>query len=423
MPLDEGQSPVLPLGGRFGPFPQSYTNPFAKTSENSSPVFKSAEQMSIDQNTEDIAKRWEAGRAEEAEKTKILAANQDIGVGTSYYTELAKDTERGSGSLAKKLRPRSGKGLQNIVNDYTWTASNVSKRTDIPYIQLKEHEVDGGSIQKQMAFYAQGIVATAENIVNANAGNNLDVLHVYEEIFPRNPTGFIYKFPYFSKSYFELSTPQWQQFDKIGAAAESIADGAKDMATTVFGSNSKVGKSIDLLKQGASLGANLGMTALNALYPVVGVSDRPRIFTSHTERTVKIEFPLYNTLHQVDWIQNKDFIYLFGAQNLFNKRNFITGLPPVWYEVYVPGSYYSVASCVTQFDVQNLGNIRILQDNGQSFTVPDAYQISISLTEMALPSRNQFQAANSKIGANRVSVESAGGNNVDATTLFVQREV
>ena len=411
MPPNEGQSPVLPLGGRFGPFPQSYTNPFIKSSENTSPIFKVEQATSLNQNAETITKRWEAAQADSAEKANVLASNQDIGVGTSYYTEPATVTEKGSGSLAKKIRPRSGKGLQNIVNDFTWTASNVSNRTDIPYIQLKEHEVDGGQIQQQLAFYAQGLVATAENIVNANAGNNLDVLHVYEEIFPRNPTGFVYKFPYFSKSYFELSTPQWQQFDKIGAAAEQVAEGAKDIATTLFGSNSKIGKGIGLLQQGASLGANLGMTTLNALYPVVGVADRPRVFTSHVERTVKIEFPLYNTLHQVDWIQNKDFIYLFGAQNLFNKRNFITGMPPVWYEVYVPGSYYSVASCVTQFDVQNLGNIRILQDNGHSFTVPDAYQISISLTEMALPSRNQFQAANSKTGANRVSVDSAGGNN------------
>lgn len=325
------------------------------------------------------AEKVQAQHKQEENWTNQLGMNGDW-----FRTKLAEDGSAGRGSLAKSFVPTSeAKGFQNIVNDYPWTISDVKNRTDIPYIQLNEHKVEGGQIQKQVEFYSQGAEATLENFIGMGE-TDYSLLGVYREIFPVDPTGFRYKFPYFTKACYELTTSQWEQFDKISSSGGSIASGLKSM----FG-----GKVVDVISGAIGAVAAGAETALAYKYPVTGIADRPRIFTGHHDRTVTIEFPLYNTLLPGSWVANKDLLQVFMSQNLFNKRNFITGLPPVWYQVFVPGQYFSVASCVTNINVTNLGNVRLEKNQGKEFIVPDAYQVSIQLTELAMPSKNQFHAA------------------------------
>jgi hypothetical protein len=84
---------------------------------------------------------------------------------------------------------------------------------------------------------------------------------------------------------------------------------------------------------------------------------------------------------------------LLVNQNLYNKRDLITSLPPVFYEVLVPGQHYSYASCVTNITIGNKGNMRKLSMKDKNITciVPDAYDVSITLTDMVMPSKNLFQ--------------------------------
>jgi hypothetical protein len=199
----------------------------------------------------------------------------------------------------------------------------------------------------------------------------------------------------------ELTTSQWEQVDNAGEALRGLGSGASKF----FKNFGKKGKAIgEFLDKGVGVaeGVEAGYEAgLKAQYPVVGVFDRPRVFTSHTERAVTVEFPLYNTKNAWDWTKNRDLIYKLMTQNLYNKRDYITGSPPVFYRVFVPGQYFSFASCVTNFKVENLGNTRM--EYG-SFIVPDAYQVSITLQEMVMPSLNQFQAVTTGDAANRVTI-------------------
>ena len=82
-------------------------------------------------------------------------------------------------------------------------------------------------------------------------------------------------------------------------------------------------------------------------------------------------------------------------QNTMYKTSFVTGVPPVFYDIFIPGQYYCWASCVTNLNVGNLGNTRLINN----YIVPDAYQVEITLTEMVLPSKNQFNARFSGGGA------------------------
>lgn len=314
------------------------------------------------------------------------------------------------GGLAGNFDNTSEAQNVDIVRKYPWTSSNTN-REDIPYIQLTEFRNDESMLKRQAMFYGQGAFDTLTGVIGGtlpenNGGSPMQrgQLAVYDEIWSSdNPTGWSYTLPYFSKTQYEINTPTWEKVDGIGQAMSDAAGGAADIATKMGGERlASLIKGTTAAANAVAAGAEL---ALKGVSPLVGVVDRPRIFTQHSERSVTIQFPLYNTFNARDWKWNKEFYYVFATQNLFNKRDFVTGLPPVWYRVLVPGQYFSHASCVTNFNVENLGNVRTIQDdNGVLCVVPDAYQISITLTEMLMPSVNQFQALINGDARSRVTV-------------------
>lgn len=351
--------------------------------------------------------------------TKSLNKTDELGLGLLVkVVDKAEGSKEGQGSLAKKLYPFNGeKQLINVISQLKWTVSK--HRADVPYVSLIEHEIDGGLVGRQVEFYTRGVTESFANFFEAGS-KAASLLSVYDEIFIRNTTGWQYKFPYFSKVHYELTTNAWEKFDKI---SQSVTDIGGGLSTILGGKDSKLGIISDVATKVFEAAKGTAETALAFKYPVVGIADRPRIFTGHGERSLTIEFPLYNTFEPNDWRMNREFIFLFQNQNLFNKRNFITGLPPVWYEVHVPGQYYSVASCVTNFKVENLGNTRIMKiGSGKDFIVPDAYQVSITLQEMAMPSSNQFQAAVNGEASKRVTTSTrATESSVDAASRVVER--
>ena len=298
------------------------------------------------------------------------------------------------GSLAKDLKP-TGTGFLDVVKDYSWT--NSKSREEVPYIRLIEYKCNETVIKKQYGFYTN---LTADKF-NVNQ-KSTEVLDIYQEIFPKDePSGWSYKLPYFNETGFELSTPPWTQLDSIGDALKSMASSASNGLNAI--GFKKAGGVIDLFTGAAQVAGAGADIALGWQYPSVGIQDRPKIFAGHSERQITISFPLYNTFEDYHWPQNRDLIYILMSQNLYNKRNLITGMPPVFYDIYVPGQYYCYAASMTNVVVKNLGNTRLME-NGK-FIVPDAYQITLTLTELTMPSKNQFEAMTSGAAAKEVNVK------------------
>lgn len=346
-----------------------------------------------------------------------------------------KNVQIGSGAESKNY---DGTGAVDVVRDYPWTISKHKDRDDVPQIILHEHRNDESAILRQIAFYSTGALGQTVNalgglgsiaygLANATTGGVLGVLDsmlgvsnavksfagtntgklltVYDEIFPDRPTGNTYYFPYFTKGFMELSSPQWEQLDDIGASIDNMMQGASDVAAAVANAaDSRIGlnvaQGIDAVRRGGIFAKDMAMTGLKFAYPVVGIFDRPRIFASHNEREITIEFPLYNTIDSGHWEGNRDLLYMLMTQFLYLKNSYITGYPPCYYRVLVPGQYFSFASCVTDFRVTNLGNIRRIGANN----VPDAYQVSLTLKEMVIPSRNQFEAMLNGEASSKVNV-------------------
>lgn len=294
------------------------------------------------------------------------------------------------GTLARTLQPNNKSYEIDVVSKYRWTLSNVinEQAEEIPYIRLKEFKCLESSIEKQISFYTQYSADVAANVANVGSSIKKGVLDDYKSLWPKtNPTGFTYKIPYFNKTGQELGTEPWQALDAIGDSLKDVAGGVGKFLSK---------NAQERISQGmvaAELVGSAANTAMNYKYPSVGVVDRPKMFSSHSDRNINVSCTLYNTVLEKDWKDNKNLIYLLMSQNLFNKRDFTTGIPPVFYEVYIPGQYYSFASCMTNFKVEHLGNQRLLKENQDNeFIVPDAYQIDFTLTELVKPSKNQYEA-------------------------------
>jgi len=300
--------------------------------------------------------------------------------------------------LAPDFVPKSGgNGLVDIIRDYPWTLSDVKYRNDIPYIQLKEYAVEETQLKTQALFYTTGISRSADT-------GPQSVLSPYDFIFPRDkPTGWQYKFPFFNKENFRLNTSEWLSVDFINTVKSAIN------AIPVI--KETIGKVVITGIDTAEAMSNIYM---QTQYSSVGVYDRPKFFAGHQNKTIAISFPLYNTETPADsqdpiWEKNREFIYLFHYQNLYNKRDFTTGIPPVFYEVYIPGQHYSPACHVSSFDVQNLGNTRMEYSQGNPdvpVIVPDAYQVTIELTDMIMPNKNAMEANRTGLARDRVTLNS-----------------
>lgn len=312
----------------------------------------------------------------------------------------------------------------DILNDYDWTLSKNIERSEIPFVKLTEHRVQENTIKRMVSFYGSGVLGSIEDLGGmsgsenlagaANAVRNLLTsagaspgerklggIGVYEQLYPDAPTNNTYKLPFFSKQFMSLSTPVWTQPDDVAGAIQQVATGLGGGAASL-GLNA-LGSAFGVFGGVADFAIQAGQTALKTKYPTVSTLDRPRLFSSHNETSINVEFPLFNTISSDAWTKNTDFLSLFMLQNLFEKRDFVTGYPPCFYRVYIPGQYFSYASCVTDFQVENLGNIRVLRDNDKNeVIVPDGYQVKITLTSLLTPSTNQFEQVFSKEGAARI---------------------
>jgi hypothetical protein len=266
------------------------------------------------------------------------------------------------GGLVNFLVPNGGS--TNVVNDYTWTLSRPGEiaREEVPYIRLKEYRILRSSLETSAKYYALGIIQ--------QGAQETDPAIAYKGLFDyETETGFEYTFPYFSDINTEVQST-WTTLDileKIQGATGAISPALQGAINTI---------------------TNAGRTIFETQYPRVGVMDRPKLWEQSTPRSITIKFPLFNTLKEEDIQKNWELCYLLTYQNMFNKRDLITALPPVYYVVYAPGQYYSPGAYVSDLKIYNKGSIHKILFGNRPRNIPDAFEIEMTLTDMVMPSQN-----------------------------------
>ena len=353
----------------------------------------------------------------------------------------------------KNLAPRliSNNSTVDIINSFPWTLTPQTSLAlqETPYIKLTEFYLEESFLNQ--SFQAYGIrISTFTDFMKA-VGSGLyadyNVDRLYQGLYDhKDNTGFVYKLPYFSREYLQTSN-SWMakpylkeilqlQQDVVGytgAAAEATIGGLAGAANYLGGALLLKGGNIFIRLAGGalvllgSIGSSIGPGAANYLTktaqagyklarveqrvkrsvfsPIGGIDeedpalDKPHIWNNTVPRSFNISFPLYNilTYPQDDkWneqiLRNWEFCYLLTYQNLFNKRNLFTGIPPVFYEIDIPGIHYTKAGYINNLRILNAGNIRSISlpidGTEQTVNVPDAYVINFTITDFFTPSKN-----------------------------------
>jgi len=141
-------------------------------------------------------------------------------------------------------------------------------------------------------------------------------------------------------------------------------------------------------------------------------------YNGTSPRTLIVRFPLYNTYSLQEANDNFSFVSLFAFQNMKTRTSYMTYLPP---KVYVvdsldEGGVYMPVAYISSFAATPIGTLRSMADFGvgggdlnNTITgqrmIPEAYNVSITLTELIPESSNIMQGV---LGQNKVQVIGSG---------------
>lgn len=187
------------------------------------------------------------------------------------------------------------------------------------------------------------------------------------------------------------------------------------------------GEVVNLFNNFGALGANLidanenanadGSAALGNILELPKNYQYPKDGDS-----VETAFTLYNTTKRDAWKQNYNFLALFYLRNLPVRVDQTSFLPPLLYDISIPGSKRLPVCSVSNIKIIPKGTIRLLSCQnpfrglGKEFeqtseiisvNVPEAWEIAITFKSLIPTSANLMLAGTNN---NKITVNSSGGS-------------
>jgi hypothetical protein len=276
-------------------------------------------------------------------------------------------------NLNSPLEPK----IYNIVQDYPWTNTPSTNRTDVPVIILKEYEQDVCTLWAQIAYWIDNLKL---NELEASENPYKSLYHAIE-------TKAEYILPYF-ETYDHNISQDWQKTK--GVANYSLAE----TALNIFSAIEKFRK----IAPGTSI-------------------NQPQVWSGSGAATYTVNFTLFNTGLASDQKslndiirKNLNFKRRLLMATLHDQRTAILSSPPALFEVLIPGIRISPAAVISQLTVSNIGQMNQLTDiNNIEEIFPDAWEFNIQITELISESRQILNAVqNGRIEPVRAIVEQAG---------------
>lgn len=321
----------------------------------------------------------------------------------------------------------------NVVNDFPWTNSPKSSRDDVPKLQMIEQRIVLNSTVTNMVYSAlasvdnisslgntvQGLTdrffpkedlvdstesakaadeatTTAEEQANKSKLREAfeavmqggyfktfdsEVLRPYEGLYATEYTGFNYYFPYLEDSYREITN---QFGEGEGNILTPIADLASDVASIT--------------------------NILNVVKPGTYIEKSKQFTMGDTGRQLSFTIPLLNTGSFEDVRRNWQLIFGLVYQNRPGRVSKSIIDQPVIYEIHLPGVAYMPYAYISNLSVKFLGNRREMEfdvpimnegvSGGTSnnignikTVIPDAYEVSITVTGLNEETRNFIYAS------------------------------
>ena len=350
-------------------------------------------------------------------------------------------TGQGGGTYSSESEALASRGPKqfstiNVIENFKWSHSPrtamINDNNDIPVIKLMEHTIlqnvalnsilyniaavtdlnpelvnDGVDTTVKAVDWATGAVGGAvgtvsaysqaiSNVVGSRVKKALKTLKSqntdeslkyttsyqkpYHRLYATAPTGFKYKFPYFSDTY-KYAAPGFSDTSgHTNLPFQKSAGNISEFASSV----------VSAFNTGTS-----GTYVEHPKYPA---------FPSDT-KSYEFSFPLLNTVSMEDTQRNWELVFMLMYQNTPNRLTRTAIAPPHIYEANIPGVWYSRYAYMSRVEITMVGSRRLMElsldesvgklderglkdRNTIQVLVPDAYQISITMSELIPESRN-----------------------------------
>ena len=243
----------------------------------------------------------------------------------------------------------------DIVNKYSWTLTDKTKRPDVPYVELVEFEQDLASFFAQISYWSSNAAKFGESQTE----------NPYENLYHAKSTKTKYTIPYFG-TYNHNVTQNWEKnsalLDAFGGLGQKLVNAAGLLRVA----------------GGDAPGINV---------------NQPHKWNGGSLAQYDISFTLFNILNNDDYIQNDKFIKRILMSTLHNQKSAILASPPALFTVNIPGVRYCPAAIINNIIVTNVGQINLMKFNGKLANVPDAFDITLNISELIQESRQILKAS------------------------------
>lgn len=345
-----------------------------------------------------------------AESVKETANSKDI-LFRSINTGSAKDADPEGYTYSKKTnvpvcyiaerKSVVNAGIANIigllssVNDIGNSAAELSASAGDGIIGTASGAISEGissfkrMVSENIEKYLPGFAA----LLKANNLND-EILNPYRYLYITADTGKRYVFPLASSESAGFiqgklawgapkgGTPGWMK--KINDALSNVLNNVIAGAT--------------LVRNFSSLGGDGSTSDDNG-----NVNEKIKSFTyPETGETIKVSFTLYNTTKKNAWKDNFRFLYLWAVRNLPLRTETISFIPPMLYDIIIPGIKRMPVCALTQMAVKPTGMTRLLEcpnfidtkSTGRTIpvNVPEAWIIDLTFQSLIGPSANLMLA-------------------------------
>lgn len=287
----------------------------------------------------------------------------------------------------------------NVSRDFPWTLNN--ERDEVPRVILKEMQQNSSALLTRGKYYLTQPFTTVSTLVGASN----DLLDSYTGLYETSDTGFYYDLPNLKGEYMTTGTNSFgDEQKKLG---DLIKGGANAVGTMLGGSDTKAGSIAGGVSNAMGAATELGSGVIDLLgkgtEQFMGgagyFTEQPQFYQhGRNNRTYDVTFPLFNTGSYDDMIRNFQLAYMLVYQNLPNRNDKQMVKPPCIYEVSVPGISYTPYAFMQSVNVNFVGSRREITihlpfeslDNFKPVrvTIPEAYDIKLSLTELVGNTRN-----------------------------------
>lgn len=351
--------------------------------------------------------------------TKLFNFQKDTGSVTGDLNGLGKVVGAFNVNTSKSdllVPTETGKPI-DVVKDFKWTKTsrNSEGRKNTPAVQLEEYRVvvpaffsnldvvlqvlnntaEGGAAALQsvaeIAGFGESVTSLVEgavDAVSANVNKLLDegrkvfgapdigemprYLKAYENLYGVKRTNFKYNLPYLQNDYKSIKN-SWGE-DPGGSKLKDLvgSDAGKFLETSVFG---RIG-------------------------PGVGI-DYSKSFTYGDGPSHNISFFLDNTkdAEYGGFETNFRLIYLLLYQNLPNRINKITFVPPVIYRALLPGVFSYRWSYISNIEIKMIGVRRnktineFIDGKPSQVVIPEGYEVNLTIQSLVPETQNLYYDA------------------------------